>query len=266
VHRLFRIGILALAGCSGLGHLLGMTGSTTAPLIGTAISAVRTDSHPARATETVRYDDRSLVLLASYPVNDGRVADPATADRHKELWALTRATLPDNAVQQIRQLNIVTDGRYGTLAMVHRSSLDTTTWVLSMDPAEDDEVIVSTLIHEYAHMLSLRSADLRSASASRNGCDGVRIEIGCARAGSVLAEWHDTFWAGASEPARAGSGFVTPYAAMSVHEDLAESFLAWVRDDVDRPTPGIEARFAFLRDRPELVEARAAILERIAAR
>ncbi len=263
MHRSFRIGTLTIAGCFALGHLLGITNAAPAPVIGTAISAVRSDSQPARATEAVRYDDRSLVLLASYAAAGGRLAEPP-AGRHNELWALATATLPDDAVQRIRQLNVVTDGRNGTLAMVHRSSLDTSTWVLSMDPAEEDDVIVSTLIHEYAHMLTLRSDDLRSAAASRNGCDGVRIEIGCARTGSVLADWHDAFWAGVEEPARADSRFVSQYAATNVHEDLAESFLSWVMDDVARPTPGVEARFAFFQARPELVEARAAILAKIA--
>jgi hypothetical protein len=263
VHRSFRIGTLTLAGCFALGRLIGIGSPTPAPVIGTAVSAVRSESQPARSTEAVRYDDRSLVLLASYPVGNGQVVD-APAGRHEDLWTLASATLPDDAIRRVRQLNIVTDGRNGTLAMVHRSSLDTTTWVLSMDPAEDDDVIVSTLIHEYAHMLTLRAEDLRSAAASRNGCDGVRIEIGCARTGSVLADWHDAFWTGSDEPARADSRFVSPYAATSVHEDLAESFLSWVTDDVDRPSPGVQARYAFLQARPELVEARAAILAKLA--
>ena len=263
MNRSFRIGSLTIVGCIVLGRLFGMPGAATAPMIGTAVSAVRADAQPARSTEAVRYDDRSLVLLASYPANAGRLAEPASG-RHEELWALAAATLPDDAVGDIRQLNVVTDGRNGTLAMVHRSSLDTKTWVLSMDPAEDDDVIVSTLIHEYAHMLTLRSEDLRSAAASRSGCDGVRMEIGCARTGSVLADWHDTFWAGMDEPARPDSRFVSHYAATSVHEDLAESFLSWVIDDVARTTPGVEARFAFFEARPELVEARSAILAKLA--
>ncbi len=229
--------------------------------IGTALATVRGADRTARATEPVRYEDAALVMLDSYVVRDGRLPEGARNDRDARVWDLVRATLPDDAATTVRQLNIVTDGRDGTLAMVHRSAVDATTWVLSIDPAEDDDVLVSTVVHEYAHMLTLRSEDLLSLAAARSGCPGVRVELGCALTGSALADWREAFWP-ADEPPRAGD-LVSDYAGTSVHEDLAESFMSWVLDEIDRPSAGVQARFDFLASRPELVAARDAVRSKL---
>jgi hypothetical protein len=235
--------------------------------IDTAHTASQPDDRAARATESVHYDDTTLVLLASYSVGPaGPDIAPANPDlaRDRHLWALVTATLPDEGTATIRQMNVVTDGRDGTLGMVHRSTVDAGSWVLSIDPAEADDVLVDTLVHEYAHMLTLRTDDLTSNAASRNGCAGVRIEIGCARPGSALAAWHDEFWPGVAEPAPSDSRvFVSQYAASSVHEDLAESFMAWTLGQVARPTVAMRERFSFFADRPEFVTARDEILTKL---
>jgi hypothetical protein len=58
------------------------------------------------------------------------------------------------------------------------------------------------------------------------------IEIGCARSKSLLADYAERFWSGVAEPAHYSSTeFVTQYAADSVHEDLAETFMSWVYGD-----------------------------------
>ena len=241
------------------------SGALTA--IATAHTSERSADRAARSTESVHYADTTLVLLASYAVADGLPAIPATSTdlgRDSRLWDLVESTLPDDAGLSIRQMNVVSDGRNGTLGMVHRSSVAPGSWVLSIDPAETDDVLQDTMVHEYAHMLTLRTEDLTSNAASRTRCDGLRIEIGCAKFGSALAAWHDEFWAGTAEPAPTDTRkFVSEYASSSVHEDLAESFMAWTLDQVARPSAQVRARFAFFENRPEFVEARDAILAKL---
>ena len=238
------------------------SGALTA--IATAQTSERSVGRAARATELVHYADTTLVLLASYAVADGRPAIPAASTdlaRDSRLWDLVESTLPDDAVLSIRQMNVISDGRNATLGMVHRSSVAPGSWVLSIDP-----VLQDTMVHEYAHMLTLRTDDLTSNAASRTRCDGLRIEIGCAKFGSALVEWHDEFWAETAEPAPMDTHkFVSEYASSSVHEDLAESFMAWTLDRVARPSPSaqVRARFAFFENRPEFVEARDAILAKL---
>ncbi len=240
---------------AGRWHPVGPTAIDSAQI------SVRSSDHAARSTELVRYDEAALTLLASYPISHGEPVDDAKlTERDRAVWAIVVATLPDHARETIRQMNVVTDGVNGTLAMVHRSTVDASSWVLSIDPAESRDVLVSTLVHEYGHMLTLRTEDLKSAAASRDGCKGVRIEIGCAATGSALASWHDEFWANTTEPTSPDAKrFVSDYAASSVHEDLAESFMAWTLDQVRHPTPAISERFAFFAARPEFVQARSEI-------
>jgi hypothetical protein len=267
-----RFGLLALTAASAFlssswVHAPAQGATAAGTDIASAQTSTRSSDRAARSTEPVHYDDSSLVLLASYSVTNGQPAIPASdanTDRDAHLWALVSATLPDGAVQSIRQLNVVSDGRDGTLGMVHRSSVTVGSWVLSIDPAEADDVLVATLVHEYAHMLTLGTDDLTSNAASKNSCDGIRIEIGCAQHGSALEAWHDEFWADSPEPAPTDTRkFVSAYAASSVHEDLAESFMAWTLDQVTRPSVAVRARFAFFASRPEFVAARDAILAKL---
>jgi hypothetical protein len=196
--------------------------------IGTPATAVQSRSVAARTAETIRYQDSNLDLIAVYRVTDGQLESTATPE-HRRIWDLAVATLPAEAIAHIHQLNLVTDGPARTLAMVHRSTTEHDAWILSIDPAESHDVLEHTLVHELAHIYTLDEADL---SSQRTNCTGRLLEIGCAHAGSLLAEYADQFWNGLPEPAPySESAFVTQYAAESAHEDLAETFMFWVYGD-----------------------------------
>jgi hypothetical protein len=227
--------------------------------IGTAVTAVHPRSGAARTEETVRYDDTGLELLAVYRVDDGRL-EGAALPEHRRLWALAEAMLPAGSLPQIRQLNVVTDGEARTLAMVHRSTTEHDAWILSIDAAEADDVLRRTLVHEFAHLATLGESDLTS---QRTNCNGRLIEIGCAKRGSLLADYADRFWTDRPEPDRyRASEFVTQYAAESVHEDLAETFLFWVYGD--RPSSeAIAAKYDWFAQRATFVTARDEIRARL---
>jgi hypothetical protein len=224
-----------------------------------------TESRP-HANEKVRYDDASLRIVASYSVDASTLDRSATAT-HARLWQLVQEVWPAEYVAMVRQLNIITDGTGGTLGMVHRSGIDPSSWILSLDDAEPDDVLRPTLVHELAHVLTMVREDLSVISSSTT-CDGRRIEIGCAHTGSPLAQWASLFWsdgrgAGIVEPTTDDrQRFVTSYAATSVHEDLAESFMAWVLGSAGNSRTLSAAKAAFFEQRPEFVTVRDEILER----
>jgi hypothetical protein len=256
------IGLTGLALIAAAGLIDRDPGASTGVVqIGTAVQALSgRNGGAARTTEQVTYADQNLELTASALVVDGALLDAAGAPpsvRHD--WALVQTVLPDAALREVRQINIVTDGVNGTLAMVHRSTRDGNGWILSIDSAESDRVLESTLVHEFGHMLTLRREDL-AGPGTTDPCPGVAIAIGCARAGSALADWATAFWPGVAEPAHDDPrAFVSTYAATSVHEDLAESFLAYVLGTEARPSPAIDRKLAFFAARPEFVAARAAV-------
>jgi hypothetical protein len=190
-----------------------------------------------------------------YRIVDGHLDDAATTD-DRRIWAIAEATLPTAALAHIHQLNIVTDGPARTLAMVHRSTTEHDAWILSIDPAESRDVLERTLVHELGHIFTLGEADL---TAQRSNCAGTLIEIGCARTGSALADYANRFWVGVAEPgAYSSDTFVTQYAADSVHEDLAETFMAWVYGDKAAAST-IAAKYRWFEARDTFVTAKAEI-------
>ena len=230
--------------------------------IGAAVTVLNPQAgSAARTAETIRYEDANLELVATYRVTDGHLEATALPG-HLRIWVLAEETLPADALHHIRQLNIVTDGPARTLAMVHRSTTERDSWILSIDPSESPDVLQRTLVHELAHLYTLGETDL---TAQRANCAGELIEIGCARTESLLADYARHFWSGVDEPARYSAGrFVTQYAADSVHEDLAETFMAWVyADKADSPT--IAAKYQWFADQDAFVAARSEISSNLRA-
>jgi hypothetical protein len=229
--------------------------------IGTAMQSHDAGRTASRSAEQVRYDDIDLELLATYLVDDGLVSPTAVPLEHRQLWTEVVRVLPTSAVAEIRQVNVVTDGADGTLAMVHRSGIDTDHWILTIDVAEPVEVLRPTLVHEYAHMLTLRHDQLRTG---REACEGVELAIGCATPDSPLAEWATAFWPQLQEPGTYDrTRFVSDYAATSVHEDFAETFLAYVTGSPELRGDTLEAKAEFFDARPELASAAAEMRARV---
>jgi hypothetical protein len=252
--RINRI-LFRIAAICALATLFGSL-RTTKVDIGTAVTAVNPHAGAAaRTAETIRYQDTNLELIAVYRVLDGQL-DAAALPEHRAIWTLARDTLPADALRHIRQLNIVTDGPARTLAMVHRSTTERDSWILSIDPSESHDVLQHTLVHELAHLYTLGEDDL---SSQRTNCAGVLIEIGCARQQSPLADYAERFWSTVAEPAHYSSAqFVTQYAADSVHEDLAETFMSWVyADKADSNT--IAAKYRWFESIDTFVSARTEI-------
>ncbi|MEO8695182.1 MAG: hypothetical protein ABI658_16775 [Acidimicrobiales bacterium] len=244
-------GIVAICAVTGLFGSM----RTTKVEIQTAVTAVNPQAGTARNAETIRYQDTNLELIAVYRVIDGQL-DAAALPEYLRIWALAEETLPAEALAHIHQMNIVTDGPARTLGMVHRSTTERDSWILSIDPAESRDVLQHTLVHELAHLYTLAEGDLTS---QRTNCAGVLIQIGCARTGSPLAEYAQRFWPATAEPARYSSDqFVSQYAADSVHEDLAETFMSWVyADNADSDTIG--AKYLWFESIDNFVTARSEI-------
>ncbi|HUP72861.1 MAG TPA: hypothetical protein VM282_07420 [Acidimicrobiales bacterium] len=252
--RIRRIVFRLLTVCA-LATLFGSLRTTDVD-IGAAVTVLNPQAGAAaRTAETIRYQDTDLELVAMYRVTDGQLEATAIPE-HRRIWVLAEDTLPADALGQIRQLNIITDGPARTLGMVHRSTTERDSWILSIDPSESPDVLQRTLVHELAHLYTLREADLTS---QRTNCAGELMEIGCAHTQSLLADYARQFWSGVVEPAGYVSGeYVTQYAADSVHEDLAETFMAWVyTDKADSPT--IAAKYQWFDERDIFVSARTEI-------
>ena len=255
MHHRARLAMTVVAAALAVGIIASVEFERDAQVdIATALQSHDASRSASRSTELVRYDDIDVELVATYLVEGGDLASTELVPtEHRAAWAQAASILPDRALAEIRQLNVVTDGVNGTLAMVHRSGVAADHWILTLDVAEPPEVLAVTLVHEYAHMLTLRRDQLSTAT---EGCDGAPIDIGCAADGSPLADWAHQFWPSLVEPAIYDrNAFVSEYAGTSVHEDLAESFLAYVTGEPDMSSAELAAKWAFFDSRAEFASA-----------
>lgn len=213
--------------------------------LGTAGVALGDDT--ARAVERVTYR-QDVERVGDVLVVDGRpraeIDDPDLA----EMWDLVDGIWPEHLRSELAQLSVVEEEPRGLVGVVHPSA--TGGWILSLDRADlrDRALVEETIVHELSHVVTLARDVFTFGEVE--GCSGAQIGLGCAEAGSVLATYANRFWPGdvaSDDPA----DFVNDYAATGAHEDLAETFTAWVLGwPVDGP--GIDARIETLAADPDL--------------
>lgn len=196
-------------------------GDGPATRIGVAGVALGDDT--ARIVERVTYR-HDVERVGDVLVVDGAPAGPLEGDI-AAVWEIVDALWPDDLRGELAQLSVVREEPRGLVGVVHPSV--TGGWILSLDAADLDDraLLEETIVHELSHVLTL---DAEVFTFNRvEDCEGVAMALGCAAPGSVLAEFATRFWPGdvADDDA---AHFVNDYAASAAHEDLAETFTAWV--------------------------------------
>ncbi|MFS0733453.1 NADH:ubiquinone oxidoreductase subunit 4 (chain M) [Microbacterium sp. 1P10UB] len=216
------------------------------------------------------FEDDALDAVNIYRVSDG-VLEPEPSVRAQEVWDAFREVAGERA-HEVREFRAGDSKDVDTLAYVSHDS-DPRFWVLAANLAFSREGgLTETLVHEYAHSLSLSSDQLDLGRHA--ACATFEIADGCARAASYIVAFDDAFWQGYassapgpdSQDANAAAAlyaeheadFVTGYAATNVGEDFAESFSVFVAE----PTPTgqddspIADKLRFFYGYPDLVAER----------
>ncbi len=128
-----------------------------------------------------------------------------------------------------------------------------------------------TMIHEFAHLLTLRSSQIPIDESAVDKCTVYTTDKGCPTEAAYLRKYCTEFWPDyllatarqdppdAKEKRFATGNFVTQYAASSPTEDIAEVFAEWVmRDKVGTGNTVLERKLRFFADYSEVVTIRAA--------
>ena len=223
---------------------------------------------------------------------------------HEELWEMSKALIPDRDERRIKRVILAQDRRSDTLAFVASLDDDGRTWeyglnldAVNLNNSRAYEELLSTIIHEYAHILSLNDTQVSYDPAQQAAytdisvsdeeyealtiraeqrCDskgGIYDGDACYQPGSHIFEFYMSFWDGYGEdvfaPAARGSiydrnksDFVNDYAGTSPSEDFAETFAAWVMPELEafEITDAVRAKFNFFNSRPSLVNIRNSML------
>ena len=196
--------------------------------------------------------------------------------------------LPSQHRSRIAEVVAESDGVDGTLAYIESTSTDGSEWKLAFDPVDsftstgtykNPRELVATLIHEYAHILSLNESQVEhvSTDVAVVECEynEIILDEGCARGDSYLTGFANEFWPlslredahkaytnGNEEDfsyelySDKSDDFVTEYAATNEVEDFAESFSFFVTQGSGDVATERDKKIQFFYRYDELVDLR----------
>ena len=203
-------------------------------------------------------------------LDDGSLR-PEASGLTREVWeTFTRVTTRDVAADVMIEFRVGDSPDSDTYAYVQQGRRGSE-WILAANLATSDDrsQLIATMIHEYAHILTLNTGEVSSKSGD---CQTLEVMEGCALETSLLWAFEKRFWAAydtsAPEPDNVDGDvawdfyleheddFVSDYAATSVVEDFAESFMTWVIEDGERGNSVAAEKLAFFDTYPDLVDMR----------
>ena len=269
-------------------------------------------------TATEFYSDESAeesdiepeqLYLVTYVVSGDQISDPYFEDvsadlipyqddlsSHQEIWNYFVTLIPAGERNSLAEYSIVTDGEGEGLAAVTQTLYDPALWGLEVDIRDSDDKfnLTYTLIHEYAHLLTLGPDQVSPSEAVFNNPDDDDIyydEVsacpdyfpgeGCSRPDSYINAFFNQFWADIHEEwqdinliedddayyealddfyFQYEDRFLTDYAATNPEEDIAEAFTFFVLSPRPNDDTIREQKILFFYRYTELLHLRDEIL------
>jgi hypothetical protein len=214
--------------------------------------------------------------LVTYQVSGDMLSDPVYADvpdslksyqqdttAQQKIWDFITAVIPVDQRTMVTEFMLYTDGVDGSLGAVEQ--MDTpNNWIFELDMADAANFadLSTTVIHEFAHLLTLNSSQVTTDmlvfdnpddrfiyDSEAATCPTYFSYEGCSRADSYIYTFFNSFWTSIygewtaidseMDPNRRdqqlhrfyrkyADQFVSEYAATSPSEDLAESFMYYI--------------------------------------
>jgi len=256
------------------------------------------DEEESLASYSVDGDDLSQPFFEAAVPDDLKDERDDTAT-HESIWGLFTRLIPLEQREFVDGFFIVSDGSGNTLAAVGQSSNDPEEWVLEVDilDATDDYVLTVTLLHEFAHLLTLNSTQVPPSIPIFEDPDNDSIyqsELatcpqyfpgeGCSNPNSYINLFFERFWFDlfaewqeikAEEDEDTFHNmlddfydtyqdqFLTDYAPTSPAEDIAESWAFFVLSPKPERISIASEKILFFYEFPELVELRGEILNQL---
>ncbi|MEL0626326.1 hypothetical protein V6245_05130 [Salinibacterium amurskyense] len=221
-------------------------------------------------------DDDSLFVLASYPVDGDELIGDAPDDQ-LAVWERFNELFPADLHPEITMfVAIDADQSGGTDGAMQRNGLspDETYLALDTSGSVSPDVLDRTMIHEFAHLITLRDEQIPKDESSVASCPVYAEVDGCPADDSYLYAYFMEFWPDYTiddfdaeteedkEERYTPDEFVTDYAATIPTEDAAEVFAEWVlADELPSGDSIVDEKLRFFEDYPELVELRDTIRE-----
>lgn len=263
------------------------------------------DSSSENVIATYKVTGDTLTLEGSIAQTDPAYSKVNTTAYHEQVWKIFVSLVPQDQRKEITSFQIFTDGEGNSLAAVQQSS-DPKKWTLSVDLKDSftttgviqTEDLKQTLIHEFAHIVTLRLGQMRDTSSLTfpedmsdedikkslsTSCKTYFDGDSCALPDSYLFAYYTTFWkniikdhptSAAVPPTnmddavtafynKYANQFLTEYAATNPEEDMAESFVFFVVQDKPTGNSITDQKMKFYWKYPELIVFRTFIRNRL---
>lgn len=215
--------------------------------------------------------EEDLTILDTYAVDADAGLSPQPDARAREVWDMfVKIVTPEVAGSTIWDFQVGDSDATDLQAYVVQTD-DPSLWTLAANLAyaDDPDLLLATLVHEYAHILSLSPGQTDPDAST---CDTVELDEGCAEPSSAIWAFDQEFWSSygsdAPDPANADADlawefylaneedFVSDYAATNVVEDFAESFMTFVLEPEPDGDSMTARKLLFFWDYPEYVAIR----------
>jgi hypothetical protein len=250
-------------------------------------------------------EEPEQLYLVSYGVTGNQLGDPFFEDvpadltsfqkdeaSQKEIWAYFTTLIPVEVRTSLAEYSVVTDGVGNVLAAVAQTLYDPALWGLEVDIRDSGDKLnlTYTLIHEYAHLLTLGPNQVTPSEAVFNNPDDENVYLeeasacpdyfpgeGCSHPDSYINAFFNQFWSDIYDEWQDinliedddayyealdnfyyshEDRFVTDYAATNPEEDIAEAFTFFVLSPRPSGDTIAEEKILFFYDYPELVQLR----------
>lgn len=281
---------------------------TNAPLICTATTDRILEAamqYYEEDTGDTNSEEPEEIYLVTYSVSGDRISAPSYDDvsadlagyqedilSHKEIWDYYITLIPAEERGSLAEYSIVTDGEGNLLAAVAQTAYDPALWALEVDIRDtvDKLNLTYTLIHEYAHLLTLGPGQVTPSQAifdhpdddnvyydEVNTCPDYFPGEGCSQPDSYVnvffkefwadihAEWQDinliedddTYYTALDDfYYKYEDRFVTSYAVTNPEEDIAEAFTFFVLSPRPKGDTIADQKIMFFYRYTELIELR----------
>ena len=229
------------------------------------------------------------IILVTYQVSgdeiSGPVEEPVSGDladlqedvqTQEEIWDYFVSFIPADERDLIAEFIIFTDGSGNVLAATDQLSEAPDAWSLEVDIADAQykAELTYTLLHEYAHVLTLNNTQFRA-----DGADGETYESEDEplAGDSYLNLFYQEFWTDIYTEwelaydedylddfyEEHSDEFLTDYAATEPEEDIAESWLYFIIERQPEGDSIAEEKILFFYDFPAMVALREEIRDNL---
>lgn len=253
----------------------------------------------------MNFEEPEQIYLVTYSVSADRISAPYYEEvstdlagfqeditSHKEIWKYFTTLVPVAERDSLAEYSIVTDGEDNILAAVAQTAGDPAQWGLQVDirDADDRLNLTYTLIHEYAHLLTLGPEQVTPSEAVFNNPEDDDIYFeevsacpdyfpgeGCSKTDSYINAFFNRFWTDIYEEwqdinliedddayyealdefyYKYEDRFLTNYAVTNPEEDIAEAFTFFVLSPRPEGASVAKDKILFFYEYPELVALR----------